>query len=91
MAEVQLLDQAIKSPGHFNGGEILALDVLDQRNFQQLLVGKLLDDHWNPGQAAKLRGPPPAFACYQLVPAAAPADDQRLDNTVSFDGLRELL
>ena len=47
--------------------EIFALDVFDERNFQQPVVGEVLDDHRNFGQARQSSGPPAAFAGNQLI------------------------
>ena len=54
VAEAQILDQALEGLRHFDGGQILTLDVLDQRDFEELLVGKLLNDDRNlgPGRPA---------------------------------------
>ena len=50
----------------------------------------LADDHRHAQQAGDLRGPPPALARDDLVAIAAAADQDRLDDPVDADRLRQL-
>ena len=71
--------------------EVLPLDVLDQRDLQQLVVADLAHDHGRPQEAGNLRGAPPALAGDDLEAVAAAPHEDRLDDAVHADRLRELL
>jgi len=52
VAEVELAREAVEGMGDFDGVEILALYVLDQRDFEQVLIGNMLYHGWDVGKAA---------------------------------------
>ncbi len=76
--------------GGFDGIQVLALDVLDQRDFQQLRIRDILDDYdGNFGNLGELGGTPAALARDDLIGLAVPPDDQRLDDSVGANGSRQ--
>jgi len=67
------------------------LQIFDQREFQNLLVGGLPDDGRDAHEAEFLGGPPAALSGDQLVthPVAGPADDQRLEDSLGPDRIHQ--
>ena len=53
--------------GGFDGVQVLALDVLDQRQLQHLRIGDFLNHHRNFGQSSQLGRSPAALAGDNLV------------------------
>ena len=77
--------------GDFDGVEVLALDVLDEGDFHQAVVGEVLNDDGDFLEAGDLGGTETAFAGDQLVVAGGFADDEGLDDAVLADGLGQFL
>ena len=78
----------------FDGVEIDALNVLDDRELEDLAVVELADDRRNDVQARQLRGPPATLAGNDLIGtrgAGIGAKDDRLDDAVFTDRAREIL
>ncbi len=73
--------------GGFDGVEVLALDVLDQRDFQEPVIGDVLDDDRDVREAGEFRGAPAALSRDQLESVTDAADDERLDDSVGPNGL----
>jgi hypothetical protein len=74
----------------FHRVQVAALDVLDERELQHLLVFDFADDDGHAGQARELRGAPAALAGDELVEAGAGgADDDGLQQAVLLQRLRE--
>src|SRR5262249_12323165 len=90
-AQVQLGEHRRQCLRGFDGIEILALDVLDERNFHQAIVGNIADDDRDHSDARELRGAPTPLAGDKLIPLADFSDYQRLDDAVGTDRLREFL
>ena len=91
---LELLHQAAIALRLFQRSQILALDVLDQRDFQRLAVAEIADDDRNLVQAGDLRGSPAALAGDQLVGVrvlAVAADQQGLQDALVADGVDEAL
>ena len=59
---VELLQQPAVAFRLFQGRKVLALQVLDQADFQDIPVGEIFDDHRDLMQLGFLGGPPAAFA-----------------------------
>ena len=75
----------------FDRVEVLALDVLDERDLQRVALGHhLFDDDRDGGQAGLLRGAEAALAGDELVLVAGARDDERLDDAVLADAARQL-
>ncbi len=78
----------------FDRIQVLALDVFDQRHLEQrsLLARRdVANDDRDAQQAGELRGAPAALAGDDLKAIADLADDDRLDDAVRLDRLRQLL
>src|ERR1019366_10780013 len=89
-AERELGRQRREGKGCINRIEILALDVLDQADFEQPLVRALPHGDRNLLDPRQLRRAPPPLARYQLIAVADQAYHQRLDDAVRADRLRQL-
>jgi len=63
------------------------LNVLYQGEFQQTIIGQLLDHTRNRVQAGQASGAPPSFPRDQLIAITAAAGDEGLDDTVGANGL----
>ena len=85
LRELELLDELGVTLGFFDGIEVLALEVLDERQFQHGAVVGLAEDDRHLGQAEQLGRPPAAFARNQLQPVVAFAHDKRLHNALFLD------
>jgi hypothetical protein len=90
VAQLVLSMEAVEGLGDFDGIKIFALDVFDQADFKEVVVGGVLDDDGNFAQPGEAGGSPAAFTSDDFVAFADLTDDQRLDDSVGFDGLGEL-
>ena len=86
----QLLDELRVALSFFNRIQVLALQVLDQRQFEHRAVIGFTHDDRHFSQAKQLSGAPAAFACDQLQMAVTLADDERLHNALFPDGISQL-
>jgi len=62
VAEAELPDEPVEGEGHFDWVEILALEVLDEGEFQQMVVGDIADDDRDLVESGKLGGAPAPLA-----------------------------
>ena len=85
VAEVQFAAEAFEGVGDFNRVEVFALDVLDEGNFEEAVVGEVLDDDGYFGEASESGGTPAAFARDELIAVIFPANDEWLDDAVGGD------
>src|SRR3954465_6912069 len=85
-----ILDQAAKGLRLRDRVQILALDVLDQGDFQGLLVAERADDRRDFVEPRALRRAPAPFAGADLAAMAVRADDDRLDPPARLDRGGEL-
>ena len=67
MREPELLDEPVQRARLLERVQVLALNVLDQRDRDGGLVGNVADDGRDRLQARHLRGPPAALAGHDLV------------------------
>ena len=76
----------IREPGirlrFLDGIEIRALQIFDQRNFEDFQVGGDASNHRHLSEPRFLRRPPAAFPGDQFVPAADIPNNQRLDDSM---------
>jgi len=70
--------------------EVLAMNVLNEREFEHVLIRDVTDDRRDLQQSSHLGCSPSAFSGNQLVAKAATSNDNRLYETMSSDGVREL-
>jgi len=92
LREAEFLLKLLVRGGAVDGVEVLALDVLHEREFELRAVIVLTgaDDNWHRRESGELRGAEPAFTGDELVRTIGPyCDDERLQNAVRSDGCRE--
>jgi hypothetical protein len=65
--------------------QVLALDVLNEGDLHELVVGIVLDDHGNLCETGELGRAPPAFPGDELITRTGEADDQWLDDAMLSD------
>lgn len=87
---VVLVREAFEGLGHLEGGEIFALEVLDEGEGKGVGVGGFFDDGGELGEAGDACGAPSAFTGDELVVSSALSDDDGLEDTALLDGLSEL-
>ena len=69
----------------FDRVEVLALDILDQRNFERLRIVEVADDDGHLMQPGPLRRAPAAFTRDDLIIVTVRPDDDRLDQSARGD------
>src|ERR1022692_882408 len=87
--QLQFAAQAVERLCGFDRVQILPLNIFDQRDLQQPLIGDVLNYSGYPGHASDLGGAPAAFTGNELIPFRPPPDDERLYDTIGADGLRQ--
>ena len=90
----ELVHQPLVAFGLFQGGQVLPLDVLDQRDFQRFPVRELADDDRHLMQPGKLGRAPAALAGDDLVDLGVVRmlpDQQRLKDAALAHGIHEAL
>ena len=90
LGEPQLLLQAMEGLGLFERAQLLALDVLDQGQLEQAVVGHVTHDDRDRGQACLLGGAPAPLAGDDLEPGAQAAHEDRLHHPALADGRGQL-
>ena len=99
MRELEFVDQAVERARLFERIQVLALDVLDERDRDGGFVRDAPDDCGNVAEARDLRRAPAALAGDDLVALRLAVDaarverahDDRLDDALRLDGIRQLL
>ena len=87
--EPELVDELAVGEGGLDRVEVLALEVLDERELELLAVGELADDRRDPVQAGRDRGPEATLAGDELVAVEGLGHEDRLDDAVLGDARRE--
>src|SRR5262245_3555663 len=85
--ETQLLHHAIEGDRGFDGIEVLALNILDQGDFQKTFIRDLLDHDGHFRDTCELGCPPAAFPCDELIPSTELSNDKGLNDSVGSNGL----
>jgi hypothetical protein len=62
VAEVELPGEAVECVRYLDGVEVLSLNVLNEGDLHQAVIGIFLDYGWDMGEAGHLGGPPAALA-----------------------------
>lgn len=88
---MEFLNQPIESLRLFYRIEVFALQIFDERDFHGLFVWNVLNDDGDAMHRNELSCAPAALAGEQLKTRAAPADDERLDNSGAADRLRQFV
>ena len=89
LGELKLVDELRVTEGFFERIEVLALEILDQGEFQHRAVIGFAQDHRDFGNPGELCRAPAAFSGDQLEGVAFLADDERLDDALFADGIRQ--
>jgi len=88
----ELPDQALIGLRLFDRIEILALDILDQRNFQRLRLVEITDDRGDAVELRPLRRSPAPLARDDLIAInAGRANNDRLNDAARADAVGQLL
>lgn len=92
LCELTFLNQAPVRDPDFNGVQMLALQVLDQSEFQHLLVRLHTDNVCRDACKPRLAcGTDASLSGDKLIPTGHPAHRNRLDNTLFLDGSLQLV
>ncbi len=91
LGQSELLDELPVAVRLLQRSEILALQVLHQRDHQHLLVGQLAHDDRRGLTLQPFQGSPPTLAGHDLPPGARRTHDQWLQQAILPDRLRQLV
>src|SRR5437764_7206462 len=80
-----IVDEALIGLRLLDRIEVLSLDILDQGDFERLLVAEFAHDRRDFVQPRPLRGAPAPLARDDLEAVAVRADDDRLDDAPRLD------
>ena len=90
LSQMKFAHQALKGARLFDGVEVFALNIFDERDLQRGLVGDFTNDGRYAAQAGPLRGAPAPFAGQKLKARADAPQDERLNDAADLNGLSEL-
>src|SRR3978361_1213562 len=85
-----IVDEALIGMRLFDRIEVLALDILNEGDFESFLVAEFTHDRRDFVEARPLRRAPAPLAGDDLEAMAVRADDDRLDDAARLDGRGEL-
>lgn len=85
LPQTKLPRESRKRPRFFDRVEVLALEVLDEGQLEDILIRGLANDDGRVEQAEAFGGAPAALAGDEFERFAAAANDQRLNDAVLFD------
>ena len=91
LGELELGGQMGISDGFLDRIEVFPLEILDQGEFHYLAVGGFPDHDRGLGESGLLGGAPTAFPGNQFKSLGAGSDDQRLDDALFPNGVRQFL
>ena len=93
LRQAELLVELVVCVGLFDRVQVLALDVLDQRDLKHVAIGhRFLDDHRHGVQTSLLRRTEPPLTCNETVSVVTSFGNyERLDDAVFADAPRQLL
>ena len=91
LREMKLVGEAPVGDRLFDGIQVLALDVLDQRDGEKPILGDVADDDRHLEQPGPLSGAPAALPRDDLVTLVHFPDDDRLDDAVRSNRARQLV
>ena len=90
LGHVQILEQHGERAGLLDRAQVLANEVLDQRQLQRSrLVQGVVDQRRDRRLAGELGGAPAPFAGHQRIPIAERTDDDRLQHPALADRVRQ--
>ncbi len=77
VGEAELAVEALEGVGDFDGVQVLALDVLDEGDLHEAIVGELLDDDGDVMEAGQAGGTEAAFSGLRRVGSGHPRGGRR--------------
>ena len=83
-------DHILNPPGLFKGVQILALHIFQKAQCRGGLVLIITQNGRDLLQLSQLAGPKPSLPCHQLIPLAAAADRNRLQQAILQNAHRQL-
>ena len=91
LGEIEILDELAVAESFLDRVEILALEILDEGEFENFAIIGFADEDGKFGEAGDLGGAPAAFAGDQFIGTVAGTNDERLKNPLLFYGVSEFL
>ena len=91
LGEAEFLGKAAIGGGFLDRIEPFALEILDESQLQDFLIGGLADNDGSLVKAYFQRGAEAAFTGYEFVFSCGKADDQRLDDSPFTDGFNKFV
>ena len=91
LSHLELLEILLEPLGLLDRVQVAALDVLDQRRLEDLLVVEFHDVDWHFRESGGLGSAEPPFAGDELIAVLGRPNDQWLQHAVGLDALRERL
>jgi hypothetical protein len=94
LRQAEITVEPCVGPRLFDGIQVFALEVFNQREFEHLSVARLADDGGGLRDPKFTRGAPPSLSRNDLVLVVDPANDERLDDAAlanAFDKLLQVL
>ena len=82
MAQAVFAGEPVKSMRYFDRVQVFALNVFDERHFQQAFICEILYDDRNFGQTGQASCSPASLARDELVAILFASNDERLDDAV---------
>jgi len=89
LGQLELLNQLGITLSFLDRVEILTLQVFDEGQFENGAVIGLPNENRHFGEPEQLSGAPAAFTGDQLQPAVVLTNDERLNDALFFDGIRQ--
>src|SRR5258707_31826 len=91
MRQAEFAIEPVVGRGKLDGIQIFALDVLNQRDSEELFLCNVLPHNGNLFQPRELRSPPAALAGNELKLVPCLTDNERLDYSIGPYGRSQLL
>jgi len=91
VGQVEFAVETLEGVGDFDGVEVFALDVLDESDFHEAVVGDVLDNDGHVMKAGDAGGAKAAFTGDELIAVVRAPYDEGLDDAVFSNGLGEFL
>jgi hypothetical protein len=91
VVEPEFKYQSLVGFGYFEGVEVFSLDVLDQGDFEEVVISDVGEDDWHFGKASELGSAETSFAGHQLDGSVHVPNDEGLNDAVGADGLTKFV
>lgn len=91
LGEAELFDHELVGLRFFDRAQVVSLNILDQGQFEHVLIGNVLDDGRDLVDGCTLAGAPAPFSGDDLVTGLRGPDDDRLEDTLFTNRGGELI